>query len=185
MDRVKITGRVTILQDGELVYKEIPNKWVNYGLRGLCSFMCGNYITSAGSQYAYMWSGSSQTNGLNIRVGTNTATATTFSLTELVTPVTVNPTTMTGSAVTNAAAGIWNITFTAYWNAGLITGTIGEVGLYLAPIDNINANWTESGATGKTQRMVSRISVADGNFTAFTPDVNKTLVIEWKVGVSQ
>ena len=180
MDRVKLFGRVTVKQDGSIIYEDIPNHWINYGLKGLTSYLCvsgwnGNYTS-------YGWSGSSTSNGYNMRVGTNTTTVTTFDMSELLTPVVVNPNATMGSNITQVSTGVWHLVFTANWNAGVITQTIGEVGLYLAPFDILSVQGGDSGQ--KTQRLISRISAADGTFTAFTPDPTKTLTIEWKVGVS-
>jgi hypothetical protein len=181
-DRVKLFGKVTIKQDDQIVYEDIPNHWVNNGLKGLCSYLCGSVYYTNNSQY-FAWTGTDMNNGFKLRVGTNTTTVTTFDLLELVNPVAINPSAVMGNNITQVSAGIWHLVYTASWNAGIIIQTVGEVGLYLAPFDNLGVQWSEINAT-KTQRLVSRISVADGNFVAFTPDASKTLTIEWKVGVS-
>jgi len=183
MDIVKLFGKVTIKQEDKIIHEDVPNHWINFGLKGLVSYLCGSlYGVSVPATYT-CWQGSSQSNGFNMKVGTNTTTVTTFDMTELVNPLAASPNTIMGNNVTNVSTGVWHLVHTVNWNAGIITQQVGEVGLYLAPFDNLNVQWVENN-TSKTQRLVSRISVADGNFTAFTPDAAKTLTIEWKVGVS-
>lgn len=181
-DRVKLFGKVTITQDDITIVEDAPNHWINQGLKGLCSYLCGYQFYVTTSTF-YAWMGSGMTDGFRMRVGTNVATVTTFDMLELVNPVAINPSAVMGNNITQVSTGVWHLVLTASWNAGIITPSIGEVGLYLAPFDNIGVQWQEANVN-KTQRLVSRISVADGNFVAFTPDPAKTLTIEWKVGVS-
>lgn len=181
-ENLKLFGLVTIKQDDEIVYEDIPNHWVNNGLKGLFSYLCGSYIYGYGA-YVYTWCGTNSSNGFTLKVGTNTTTTTTFSMAELISLVVTLPNATMGNNVTMVSPGVWHLVLSSTWNAGVITQTIGEVGLYLNPFDTTAIQWSEQGLT-KSQKLCSRISVADGTFAAFTPDPAKTLNIEWKVGVS-
>jgi len=175
--RIKMAGSVTIKSGNDIIYQNIPNHWVNNGLKGLTSAMCGSFVgTSSYNQpmctgWAY---------NANIKVGMDTLTPTTFNTNELINPNTNSPNSFTGTNILNSSPGLWKITFTGTWNAGVITGTIGEIGLYLAPFDNITTNWVEYNIQ-KPQKLVARISSADGTFSAFTPDIEKVFTVEWTV----
>lgn len=177
--RVGIRGLVTIKQDDEIVYEEVPNHWINAGLRGLTSFMCGTCFAAAASTTRQScWS-----NDANIKVGMDTTTATIFSMTDLVNANTNSPNGFSATNVLNPTVGNWKITYTGTWAAGIITGAIGEIGLYLAPFTLLTYGWTETNVS-KPQALVARISSADGTFVAFVPDQEKVLTVEWSVAIS-
>ncbi len=179
---VKINGRVTIKSGNDIIYQDVPNHWVDAGLKGLTSAMCGAYIGTASYNNGTFLT-SSWSHYANIKVGMDTTIATTHGITELVNPNTNSPNSFTGTNVLNPSPGLWKMTYTGTWNAGVITGTIGEIALYLGPFTNVTPNWATTNATFE-QKMVARISSADGTFTAFTPDPEKVFTVEWSVSCS-
>lgn len=187
-DRVKIEGFVTIYQEdknGNRTYlvKNAKNHFVDGGLKGLLSMLLGEYISpAAGGQHFYAW-----VHQWKMYLGTDTVTATTHGMTQLVSPIGTAPGTEPastwGTNRANPSSGVWNFKASAQWGAGAVSGTVGELGLYFRPFDKITYLWTESTAT-KARVMVSRLSSADGDFTATGIDTSKTFTVEWEVRIT-
>lgn len=180
VDELKLTGKVSIWQgegeDKEVKVDRAKNKWVDAGLRGLLSML----LMSRYNVYAWAYE-------FQIYLGQDTTTATTHNLTALVDPIGAAPgtapDTTSGEDRTNPATGTWHTAYIAIWDAGSVSGTVGEVALYLRPFTNITAEWVETLQT-KTRQMVSRCSVADGDFTSFSIDTSKSLTVYWEVQIS-
>jgi len=182
-DRIKIEGRVTVWQEdekGNRIYlvKNARNHFVDAGLKGLVSALIGSKF----SQYAWSYPPAPR-----IYLGTDTTTTTTHGMTALASPIGTAPGTppdsLSGANITNPSTGEWKTSFTAVWLAGSISGTVGEMALYLRPFNNLTPGWSEGGVT-KPEAMVSRLSVADGDFTAFTIDTSKSLTVEWELVIT-
>ena len=115
-------------------------------------------------------------------LGTDTSTVTTHELVQLINPIGVSPgtppNTTSGEGLTMVSDGHWRIAFMATWNPGTISGAVGEVALYLGmPLDLTPGTeiWRFA------QVMVSRCAVADGDFSQFTIDASKSLIVLWEV----
>jgi len=183
-DRLRMQGYVTVYQgegkDKIILFDDVPNKWVDKGLKGLLSAFLGR----ACSVKADFW-----TTGMQIYIGTDTGTATGHANTALQTPIGgapgTAPNTMTGEDRTNPSSGVWETKYIAIWNAGAVSGTVGEIAMYMRAFDNITAQWYND-LPGWTPAlvMVSRVSVADSEIDAFSIDVSKSLTIQWTVRVS-
>ena len=126
------------------------------------------------------------TSSWNMYIGTDTDTATTHSMTQLVSPIGTAPGTEPNSksgALTNPSPGVWRVVYSATWDAGTVSGTVGEVALYLTTTDHFSfedSNWyCNAGAN-----MVSRLSVADSAFSAFTIDESKPFTVTWTIEIS-
>lgn len=115
-------------------------------------------------------------------LGTDTTTNNTAGMSALVTPIGTapgtKPNTQSGSIV-QTAVGDYALNLTSVWNAGTVSGTVGEIGLYLY-----------GGATGylglgsmltNTVLMWARLSHADGHFSSFAIDTGKNLTITWQM----
>jgi hypothetical protein len=76
------------------------------------------------------------------------------------------------------------VTYLATWNAGAISGTVGEIALYLRALDNATFQWQASGNLQPSVVMASRLSSADLDFSSFVIDTTKPLTVEWKVQFS-
>jgi len=190
MDSVRIRGFVTVWQEdgkGKRTYlvKGAKNHFVDAGLRGLLSALVGNYLFANESAIIRALSYTPK-----IYLGKDTGTPTTHGMTSLMDPIGTAPGTppnsVSGSNITNPETGKWVCSYRAIWNPGVITEQVGEMALYLRPFTNITPNWsyTTSGTYTYSEKMVSRTSVADGDFDAFTPDPSKSLTVQWEVMVT-
>lgn len=190
-DTVNFKGFVTIYQEDDngnrtYICKDLQNHFTKHMIRGLCSYFCGNYIHT----YVYFYRGSvTLCSGFyNILLGTDTTTATTYTTNELTNKININPSFKHINDVNtiDENSGQYVLKILSRWEKGTVSGTIGEIGLYMLPLFNISPNWTyasESIITFPTQ-LCSRFAVADGAFESFEIDITKTLVIEYHIGVS-
>lgn len=114
-------------------------------------------------------------------LGTDTTTQNTADMTALVTPIGAGigtvPNTQSGSLV-QTAVGDYKLNLTSVWNAGTVSGTVGEIGLYLYG-DN---TWRGLG-TQYTQWVVmwARLCHANGHFSSFVINAAKNLTITWQI----
>lgn len=158
---------------------ETDLKILNYGLINLA-----NHVACYDdSSYYYCpcvnWTSHSASYSCMV-LGTDTTTQNTVGMTALVTPIgsgigTV-PNTQSGS-ITQSAVGDYRLNLTAVWNAGTVSGTVGEIGLYLYG----DIVWRGLG-TQYTQwpTMWARLSHADGHFSSFSINIGKNLTITWQ-----
>jgi hypothetical protein len=171
-DFIGIRGTVKI-ENGEHIAIG-RNHWVAQGLETI-----GNYLIWVSSS-TFGISG----NLWNMYIGSDTSTATTVSMTSLVSPIGTAP----GTAPNNkSVSGVYYststtpvvITWISSWNAGTVSGTLGEVGLYLG----MNIAGMINGASASNPGLASRLSAADGSFTAFTINTSVALTITWTVSL--
>lgn len=190
MDKLGLQGRVTVFQedtDGEREYiiENQRNHFTDGMLRGLLSFMVGNYISTRD------YSGNSIINAWyynwNILLGTDTVTPTTHTMSSLVAPISTNPNTRLCEGFKQVADDHQYINWTAVWNAGTISGNVGEMGLYFSPFTNITPLWTHTVHHNTIYNyptiMCSRLSTASEDFTQFTIDNSRSLTITWTTEV--
>jgi len=178
IESIKITGIVRIIQGGKVVI-EARNHFVNQGLMALISLLCIDSHGATSFAPAYQWTVSRGYSG--IRLGSNIATATTNIMTDLVTPLGGWASSASLSR-SNPSSGVYQVTYTSTWDAGSVSGTIGEVGLYLYIWDALQPAGGYSGAPAK--RLASRLSVADGDFTAYTINPALPLTVQWIIQFS-
>jgi len=185
-DFIGIRGTVKI-ENGEYIAIG-RNHWVSQGLQTIGSYLIsGTNITAYNAQYggSYITVGQvmdTATQQWNIYLGSDTSTTTTVSMTSLVSPIGSSPGTAPN---TNSFSGTYSatsstpvvLTFNATWNAGTVSGTLGEVGLYLY-ISTYNL-----GGSGYFLGLASRLSAADGSFTAFTINTAAALTVTWTVNL--
>jgi len=168
-DFIGIRGTVKI-ENGEYVAIG-KNHWVGQGLETI-----GSYLNSTGNPYAALHSWS-------IYIGSDTSTTTTVSMTSLVSPIGTAPGTAPN---TTSYSGVYYststipvvLTYIATWNAGTVSGTLGEAGLYLY----MNSFLT-NGAAASNPGLASRLSAADGSFTAFAINTAAALTVTWTVSL--
>lgn len=183
LDTIKITGIVRIIQGGKVVV-EARNHFVDQGLLSLISLLSVNSLYTSSHVPAFNWK-TSPFGYSFIVLGTDTTTATTRTMEALVAPIGAAPGTKANSqSISNGSpsAGVWQVTYTATWNAGTVSGTIGEVGLYLYIWNSLQPAGGSAGTPAA--RMASRLSVADGDFTAYTIDTGLPLTVQWIVQFS-
>jgi len=169
-DFIGIRGTVKI-ENGEYIAIG-RNHWVGQGLETIGNYLVNvNSLTSAG-------------NGWEIYIGSDTSTATTVEMTSLVSPIgsapgtAPNTTSQSGTYYSTSTIPVV-LTYIATWNAGTVSGTLGEAGLYLTIITNSLTNGSNASSPG----LASRLSAADGSFTAFTINTAAALTVTWTVNL--
>jgi hypothetical protein len=185
---IKIKGFVEVLNGDTHFTGE--NKATSNLLKTIASFLASDsgYYTNSTAAVAlpsYQWS--SRTTFMVI--GSDQSTVTTESMQNLVTPIGTSPGTKPNSqafATSNPSTGVWRITYTATWNAGTVTGTIGEIGLFLYGFTALQAAGTgySNYNMGLSVIMTNRLAVANSDFTAFAINNTVPLVIAWTLQFS-
>ena len=177
--RIVITGSVEIT-NGPKHAGPYRNHFVNNALQALGYILLTNYSVSTGTGSVNI----SPLNPKTMYLGTNTTVATFPNMQGLVAPIGTPP----GTGPNNLSSSYGSITngyqvvYTATWNAGTVSGTIGEMALYGTFTESVgNANSPNYGTWGTHTGMLSRLSVADGDFSAFTINTSYPLVITWTI----
>jgi len=176
-DFIGIRGTVKI-ENGEHIAIG-RNHWVGQGLETIGAFLVWSGWNSGGPYGFY-----GAVLNWNIYIGSDTSTTTTVGMTSLVSPIGTAP--GTGPNTNSYSARYYStsttpmvITYIATWNAGTVSGTLGEAGLYLT----MNANGVTNGAYASSPGLASRLSAADGSFTAFTINTAAALTVTWTVSL--
>jgi hypothetical protein len=140
------------------------NHFVGTGLETLAAFIGSTSGASVNTT----------TSNWYILLGLDTITATNVTMPSLVNPIRTQPNIkiITGNYFGSSINAV-SLGYTTIWLPGTVSGTIGEVGLYLT----LSGGYYPIGNPG----LVARLSAADGSFTAFTVDTNKTLSIFWNI----
>lgn len=183
---IQIRGLVTVKQGDRIIRKDVPNHWVDQGLRAIISQIIARrwYSTTYPTSY-YLWA-----NSWHIYLGSDTTTPTATTMTGLVSPIGTAPGTPanseSGSTHDGSTDGIWSVTFLATWNAGTVSGTLGELALYERAPNYATFGWEINWGGGVTESevMVSRLSSADADFSSFIIDDTVPLTVEWTVQFS-
>ncbi len=122
----------------------------------------------------------------SMRVGQDTVIPTQHTTTLLAVPIGAGigtaPNTQSISN-SNPSAGQYQVTYTSTWVAGAVSGTLGEVGLFLfiwTLAQGLQAAGT-AGVVPTVQTMFSRMASADGKFTSFAINTSVPLAISWIV----
>jgi len=181
-DFIGIRGTVKIENGEHIVIGR--NHWVAQGFETIGAFLVwgGVAYTSNTSNTAYNFYGA--VNNWNIYIGSDTSTTTTVSRTSLVSPIGTAPGTApntksySGAYYSTSTTPI-TLSYVATWNAGTVSGTLGEAGLYLY----INTSGLTNGTTATNPGLASRLSAADTSFTAFTINTAAALTVTWTVSL--
>jgi hypothetical protein len=167
---------------------------VNYGLAAIVNLLSysgnsNNYYNRFGT--VGFATGTPVTTQAYVKVGTG-AGATGPTTTTLTTVNNTLPSSQAGNT-SNPTAGTYRISYIATWNSGALAAiTVSEVGLWLAYLtagSDMSAlqafGWSFTGNTMNGQSIFfSRLSDADGDFTAFTVNTAVPLTIEWRLTFS-
>jgi len=169
---IEVTGYVEI-RNGDTVVKA-TNHFVDALAKTIISLLGAKRLFEDDSLPTNSWS---------IYLGSDTSTPTTHDMTSLVSPIGdppgTGPSTKSGS-LNNPSAGVWRVMYSATWVEGSISGTVGEVALYLTTTDRFS--WSDMyWSCSAGENMVSRLSAKDGDFSAFVIDTSKPLVVEWTI----
>jgi uncharacterized protein (UPF0333 family) len=162
LDTLSIVG-IVIIENGE--NKVIgTNHWVSQGLETIGGYLVGGASSGAAS---------------NIYIGSDTVTPTTVSMTALARPIGTAPGTAPNTFNVSYSINLSStipatVVYNAVWNAGTVSGTLGEVGLYLKGYGGL------SGSTYATNPgLGARMSAADGTFTPFVINTSVALNVSW------
>jgi hypothetical protein len=163
-DNLSVVGIVVIENGKNKVMGR--NHWVGQGLETIGSYLVGGAGNGAAS---------------NIYIGSDTIVPTTVSMTGLILPIGsapgTAPNTFNASYSINISSAIpATVVYNAVWNPGTVSGTLGEVGLYLKGYGGL------SGSTYATNPgLAARIAVADGTLTPFVINPIDALTVSWFV----
>ena len=163
-DNLSLVG-IVIIENGKNKVMG-RNHWVGQGLETIGGYLVGGAGNGAAS---------------NIYIGSDTIVPTTVSMTGLIVPIGsapgTGPNTFNASYSINISSTIpATVVYTAVWNPGTVSGTLGEVGLYLHGYGGL------SGSTYATNPgLAARIAVADGTLTPFVINPIDALTISWFV----
>ena len=115
-------------------------------------------------------------------IGTDTATSTVWGTTGLTAPIGTAPGTKPNTQACTLSTDNSTkakITLTSTWNAGTVSGTVGEIGLYSYALYE-----TLSSTATTANGLISRLSAKDADFTAFTINTANALAITWVIEFS-
>jgi hypothetical protein len=180
MNRIAVRGYVTIRQGDRILAERVRNHFVNAGLKGLISTLIFSFVYGSGSTWGNWY------NDWNVYIGSDVSTDTNTEHTALESPIGAAPGTApnskSASLKNGAADGIWAATYLATWNAGTVSGTLGELALYMAAPDKDVFGWIiGTSSYYPAAVMVSRLSSKDTDFSSFIIDDTKPLTVEWTV----
>ena len=176
-DVVKVTDEICVYEGDKLKFAS-KGHIVNQGLIHLINTLSASMTTSSGYKYLFSreWTGKTYS---YMRVGTG-GNVTQGTTTGLTTPVSTSPDSQAG-ATSSPGGGTYRVSWTATWNAGTLTAiTVSELGLFLYLKTTLQSfGWTSY--TGSATALFSRLSDADGDFTAFVVNTSVPLTIEWRL----
>jgi hypothetical protein len=177
---VKIIGLFIVKQPGRKPIITGPNHIVNDGLEGILRHITWTMEQGSGSR-----AGASAS--FVIGFGSDTVTPTTATGTILVTPVSYKPDSTSVVGVSKETEGQFRAVWRAIWNANHFgeNKTLGEIGLHLNAVkpsqetDPPTKYSSYNPANYFDGDLISRVSVADGDFSTYTVDYTKPLTIEY------
>jgi hypothetical protein len=171
-DTLMMECHVDIINGDTIIHGK--NSVVDQGLIGILNYLsCFSYSSGAAASNGFTGVSNSY-----MVIGSDTISGTTHSTTALVAPIGggTRPNSQSG-ATSSPAAGQWQVQWIATWNAATVSGTLGEVGLYLNLTSGLVAFGGNPG--GGTTLLCSRMAVADGKFSSFSINTAVPLSIAW------
>jgi hypothetical protein len=183
-DSINIKGYVEI-RNGDTIIKG-RNKFLGPFLAHISNIIVLGRL-SAGAPSALFWRG--PMHSLNMYLGTDTTTSTVYNTPSLYAPIGVSPGTAPNTIIGNTANpsnGVFQVSITATWNIGTVTGTVGEMALYLNLTPALQGYQWGGPATQEPGaiQIASRLSVKDSTLSSFVIDNTKPLAVTWTVQVS-
>lgn len=129
------------------------------------------------------------TNGYQMYLGTDLITPTLYTTTTLTSPIGTAPGTApntTGGTVTNPSTTIFRILFSATWVPYTVSGTVGEMALYLRLMSPTIQpfRWTKYAPATEPLQLASRLAVADGSMSSFSINTASPLTVNWIIQFS-
>ncbi len=186
-ESINIKGLVSVYQHkGEFtedkktkentIIKDQPNKFVLAGLKHLATYFgIGEYGNGRRNYSTRDW---------KMVIGTDSSTSTSAGDTSLVSPIGTGdgttPNSLNYSTITEISTGKFEVKITGTWFSGTVSGTVGEIGLYLYSGEPTSFGFGDEGNYSTSSNMTNRLSVANNEFSSFTIDETKSLTIEWR-----
>lgn len=175
---IRISPRI-IIKNGDTVISA-KNKILPAGLITLANLWSGVPITDETGQFSLnsvklfnpetICARGTVGDLLTIGIGSDTTTPTDATMTDLVSPISWSPNEV--SVYASKTSDTWyNAYWKAVWLAGTVSGTIGEVGVRCRAQDTLGSEEV------KPNIFFSRLSVADGDFSSWTIDTSKNLLV--------
>lgn len=161
---------------------ETDLKFMNQGCQVLANIIGATTTSGNNPVYSISYGWTSKTTYMVI--GSNTSSGNTAGLTGLVAPIGSSPGTKPTTqsfSTTAVSSGVYKVTYTGTWNAGSVSGTVGEIGLYLAIWNTGFQGFHTCSQQQSTTLFVARRSAADGHFVSFSIDTGKPLTISWDI----
>ncbi len=177
-DSIVIEGYVEITNGSNHIISK--NSIVDQGLLSLVNLYSVDRLNNSSNLPATGWSSFSS----SIRVGSDISTPTTRTTTALTNPIGAGIGTVPNSqglSNSNISTGVWQVTYSSKWNAGVLSGIIGELGLFLQ-IWTIAQGLQPAGGTAAAvtpNTLFSRLSSADGKFSSFIIDSSNPVIVSW------
>ena len=158
-------------------YQKVKNHFVGNMLNALIDF----FASGSGTVTAPAYSWATSTAQSFIVLGSNTTGTTSITTNALLNPIGTAPGTTANSqsGSTASVAGGASVTLTSVWNASTVSGTVGEIGLYLYIPITVGA-W-QSAYSISGSEFASRLSSGDADFTPFTINTANALTINWTI----
>ena len=174
-DVITVTDEIRVYEGKKLRFAS-KGHIVNQGLIHIINLLSPTALSYGSSLHGTSYQWTSKTTYMRLGTGANVTQGTTTGLT---TPVATAPDSQAGVA-SSPGGGTYRLAWTATWNAGTLTAiTVTELGLFLDLVATLQGfGWTYSG--GGTA-LFSRLSSADGDFTAFVVNTSVPLTVEWRL----
>ncbi len=176
-DVIAVTDEIRVYEGKKLKFAS-KGHIVNQGLIHMINALGASQTSSSGPYYLFSrdWTGRTYSY-MRLGTGGNVTQGTTTGLT---TPVGTGPDSQAG-ANSSPGGGTYRVAWTATWNAGTLTAiTVSEIGLFLYLQTNLQSfGWAAFNGAGVA--LFSRLSAADGDFTAFVVNTSVPLTIEWRL----
>ncbi len=176
-DVITVTDEIRVYEGDKLKFAS-KGHIVNQGLIHMINALSASSTDSSGYRYLFSREWTAKTYSyMRLGTGGNVTQGTTTGLT---TPVGTGPDSQAG-ATSSPGGGTYRVAWTATWNAGTLTAiTVSELGLLLFLQTGLQGfGWT--GFNGAGTALFSRLSAADGDFTAFVVNTSVPLTIEWRL----
>jgi hypothetical protein len=154
------------------------NSIVDQGLIAIIDLLAGGNNNTTQYYPSYNWASITQ----GMRIGSDTTHGTLHTMTALFSPIGggigTAANTQTGST-SNPSAGVYKLEWVSIWNAGTVSGTLGEVGLFLKIPTSLLSYLATYPYGPSDNQLFSRMASADSKFASFTIDNTKPLQIKW------
>lgn len=177
---IKFSGDVSI-ENCDNIQKQCHNHLINNGFRTLFDILCLNYINmpfvfSGSTVYYYHF----PANSWYIHLGIDTTTVTTPTMTELTSLIVVEPSSKQIIVTDGTDDGHYIITYRCIWDAGTISGTIGEMGLYMRAGEH-TSEWNAVNTYTPQVKMIARLANADGDFESIVINEEQPFIVDWNI----